>query len=1102
MAVHRSALFLLLLLLAGYSLPATTYYVSATGSDAHSGTSPQQAWASLQKANATRFYPGDSLLFEGGSRFEGGLYFGSDTRGTASQPIVISSYPGADGARRATLYSGNESGLQAYNTAGFHISQLVFEGSGRTRNGSSGIDFYMDLPATRLTYLHIDSVEVWGYREAGIMIGSWNGSSGFEDIRITYTLAHDNGEAGITTYAEAVLGHARVYVGYSKAYNNSGKPDKTNSHSGSGIMLGGVEEGLIEYCEAYNNGWLNAWQGGGPVGIWGYSSHKLIIQYNESHHNRTGTAKDGGGFDIDGGCTDCTLQYNYSHDNDGPGYLIAQYPDAPPLKGAVIRYNISENDARKNGYGGIHLWSSGANGGIQDAQIYNNTVYMTPSDKGTPRALFVQSGGVKGVQIRNNLLVTSGGLELVYVDKLTDVRFEGNNYWAGSGNFKVNWGGTLHTSLANWRQRTGQEQKGGTALGHTLDPRLKAPGGGLNFPVAGQLYLLTGYELAEDSPLADKGLDLIKDFGLDIGLQDFWGNSLQGRGKLSIGAYQPTPLLRACLQGGRTMLQQEDVPPGGTYSGKGVVEGAYFDPALAGAGQHPITYTFTNPQGRQQQKTLSVRVLKATTTAWTGQSGASASWFDAQNWSSCVPGLAIDAQLPEGAQPLFEPGMPAQVRDLQGQEVLSLPEGAQLEIAGQYSGERLEAAGAGVRFSGSAGQPIPEGVYGSLEVKGSGLKTLAGPVRILQTLRLGNSPLALGDADLQLAAAATLEGASASSYLITSGEGALVLEGIGEGASALFPIGTEQGYAPALLTNSGQADAYSLRVEEGVLSSGSWGNPLEQEGVDHTWHLSEGLKGGSDVQLELYWQQSDEQELFERARSYISHFEEGSWSEPDTRAGFAREQNAEGFYSIRLEGISSFSPFAIRNRPVPLPVALGDFQVQAQGGDALLSWFTYSEKDNRGFEVEVSTDGSRYRSLGFVASRQPTTQQQQHYSFSDTESAKTGTRYYRLRQLDLDGASSYSPVRMLRFGGLQQALGAYPNPFGNRLSLELQAATAEEAQISLIDTWGRQVYSRSFPLQPGLNAVSLDLQTVTNPGVYVLRASWGGQLQQLKVVKR
>lgn len=39
------------------------------------------------------------------------------------------------------------------------------------------------------------------------------------------------------------------------------------------------------------------------------------------------------------------MQYNYSHDNQGLGYLLAQFPGAPAMHDLTVRCNISENDA-------------------------------------------------------------------------------------------------------------------------------------------------------------------------------------------------------------------------------------------------------------------------------------------------------------------------------------------------------------------------------------------------------------------------------------------------------------------------------------------------------------------------------------------------------------------------------------------------------------------------------------------------------------------------------------------------------------------------------------------------------------------------------------
>jgi len=513
---------------------ATTYYVSATGNNNKSGTSISEAWASTDMVNSKRFYPGDVVLFEGGKVFSGKLYFDSYDKGTATAPIVIGSY----GKGWATISSGNSYGIYAYNTAGIKINRLKVVGSGRTVNTSSGIFFYMDLGNTRLSLVHLDSVEVYGYRQSGILFGSGNQASGYDNVRITRSKVHDNGAVGISSYAQAVLAHRNFYIGYTKVYNNPGIPEEKDMHTGSGIMLSGIDGTTIEYCEAYNNGWLNGHAGGGPVGIWGYKCNNLVIQHNESHHNKTGTTKDGGGFDLDGGCTNSIMQYNYSHDNDGAGYLLAQYSGAPVMKNLIIRYNISENDGRKNGNASILLWATSSNGGIQNADIYNNTLFLSPASNGTPTAVFVSTGNLTNVKLRNNIIQTTGGLQAVRTLANTGVRFEGNAYWASGDVLKIYWTGTTYSTLEKWREVTGQEKVNGVAKGVVVNPEFSNPGAGVTISDPTKLTSLNSYKLKSNSGVLNKGLNLAASFGTDVGKVDFWKNSIVAKETFNIGSHQ------------------------------------------------------------------------------------------------------------------------------------------------------------------------------------------------------------------------------------------------------------------------------------------------------------------------------------------------------------------------------------------------------------------------------------------------------------------------------------------------------------------------------------------------------------------------------------
>ncbi|OKL39852.1 hypothetical protein A3841_15860 [Pontibacter flavimaris] len=1093
------------MVLGNLCVQAETYYVSRAGNDSYTGVSKTSAWASIDKVNATQFAPGDTILFEGEEIFPGSLGFGEEVKGTPQNPIVLGSF----GTGRAVISSGTQKGFWLYNTSGFKIEDLVFEGAGRTISTTAGMEIYMDLPGSKLPYIAIHNVEVYGYREAGISIGSWDTDQGFRDISITNTSSHDNGDAGIAIWAQDnLLPHQNVYIAHSKAYNNAGIPTKTHSHSGNGIVIGGVDGGVIEYCEAYNNGWLNAWTSGGPVGIWCYTSNNVIIQHNESHHNKTGTTKDGGGFDIDGGSTNCILQYNYSHDNEGAGYLLAQFYEAKEMKDLTIRYNISENDGRKNGYGAIHLWSSGSNGGIQNAQIYNNTIYLTPSANGTPKAVWVQTGGATAATFRNNLFVTTGGVGLVQVDaKVTaNVRFEGNNYWSSGATPSFNWAGKVYNSLTNWRTNTKQELRNGVALGYALNPVLKEPGKSITIADPKRLYTLEGYKLLRSSPLIGKALNLAADFSIATGKRDFWGNSIAQRNDLCIGAHQLTNSSSACLYGGPQPLTF-GLAATGIYSGPGVAEGM-FTPQAAGAGNQALAYTYTDEQGTTQIAHHTVLVIDTQETAWTG-GGATSDWFDQQNWSTCVPTSLIDVSIPAPNEsilfyPVIMQGRHAKVLNLDAAAALVLEQDAFLEIFGNLSGSGLQTHPTSrIILTSDTQQVVPGGSYGHLVLTGPGSRKLQDDVVITSLLDLGQGKVYLGGKNLALAEQATIKNYSASNYIVTDGEGRLTYQSMGSGKERVFPIGTSKSYAPVKLINNGTPDNFSIGVEERNQVFTDSGE--QATSINKTWHIDEAVTGGSDVTLALQWSKYDEPEYFNRGESFVSHYEGETWQVMESSMGSVTQGSIPDMYNITLSGVSSFSPFTVASTssvPTPLPVTLAKFMASRQGADVLLAWETASEKDNSGFGAEVSEDGKTFRQLGFVQSKSPNSQTKLSYTFRDTEAGKAGTRYYRLRQVDLDGTASYSAVKAVAFPRADLNFSVYPNPFFDRIMLEIESPGSETLVLTLTDAKGRQILHTTALLQPGLTRLPISLPQVQEAGFYYLTAYFKGKTYHFKLVKK
>ena len=408
------------------------YYVSLLGDDSNVGTSKTSAWQSIERVNAAQLLPGDSVLFQANQVFLGNLYFADQRTGQVEKPITVSSY----GFGRATIDAGAGAGCIVKNMGGIHLRNLNFIGAGASKNTNSGILFSHTLPGrVRLGDIRIHRVDVSGFKHSGICFRSEppdQSRSGFCDVSITSVTSHDNGDAGISCIGawnpeREGYAHANFYVGNCSVYRNAGIPGK-GSHSGNGIVLAQIDGALIEHCRAYENGSLNDYEGGGPVGIWVWDANRVVIQFNESHHNRTGSRKDGGGFDLDGGVRNSTIQHNYSHDNDGPGYLLAQFSGARAFYGNVLRHNVSVNDGRKNRYGSIHLWSTGASGGITDTVFYANTVFTTQFTDEDSAAVDCASEGIRNIRFYNNRFQTDGKAVLVRGKTNRSVLFEGNTF--------------------------------------------------------------------------------------------------------------------------------------------------------------------------------------------------------------------------------------------------------------------------------------------------------------------------------------------------------------------------------------------------------------------------------------------------------------------------------------------------------------------------------------------------------------------------------------------------------------------------------------------------------------------------------------------------
>ncbi len=160
-----------------------------------------------------------------------------------------------------------------------------------------------------------------------------------------------------------------------------------------------------------------------------------------------------------------------------------------------------------------------------------------------------------------------------------------------------------------------------------------------------------------------------------------------------------------------------------------------------------------------------------------------------------------------------------------------------------------------------------------------------------------------------------------------------------------------------------------------------------------------------------------------------------------------------------------------------IPVEMTNFDATAAQNTVKLNWLTASEKNNGYFDVERSGNGRDFSKIGQVKGN-GTTAKLTKYAFVD-ESPLATVNYYRLKQVDNDGKSSYSATVSVNVKASGKQLSIFPNPANDRLNIASDRFDTE-GSLEIYDLAGRLVLSNK------MTASQLDISRL-NAGLYQLR---------------
>lgn len=349
---------------------------------------------------------------------------------------------------------------------------------------------------------------------------------------------------------------------------------------------------------------------------------------------------------------------------------------------------------------------------------------------------------------------------------------------------------------------------------------------------------------------------------------------------------------------------------------------------------------------------------------------------------------------------------------------------------------------------------------------------------------------------------ATVSGASANSHV----DGVVTKSGAANGFT--FPTGSNGNLGKVEVTD-GSATNVSVQYFSNPAGFGTndlprWWNAADMSGENPFNHVS-------NVE---YWKISSNEAItanFVAEASTDMHFNSETAEEDRIPANIQmafydnnRWTNVGGLASISdntltitgaeipasaTRGISgNYTTFGSKSKSTVLPIELVSFTANCNGRSALIEWTTATEKNNDFFVLERSHDAVNFKEIARIAgagnSIEPIS-----YAYTDY-GVRNGDNYYRLVQVDYDGTSTASEIIVANCLGIdgEPEVLAYPNPFGDDLTLRFENFGNIQATVEVYDMLGRMVHTQKINCSQNDYEVVLRLAGLSD-GTYNVRIS-------------
>ena len=319
-----------------------------------------------------------------------------------------------------------------------------------------------------------------------------------------------------------------------------------------------------------------------------------------------------------------------------------------------------------------------------------------------------------------------------------------------------------------------------------------------------------------------------------------------------------------------------------------------------------------------------------------------------------------------------------------------------------------------------------------------------------------------------------------------------------------FPIG-DTIYAPMTISNISSGSAqfrgqyFKNDPTDDAFDAANLGAGLNNVSINEYWLLDR-VATTATCRVNLSWRPTSGVAV--PAEITVARWNSGASQWEDQGASFFTGDFNNG--SVTSPVLSTFSPFTLASTSInnPLPVTYKYFEATAQASSNLLEWVTVSELNAAYFEVEKSLDGDQWQSIGRIEAN-GNSNREIYYHYTDFD-IKNNLTYYRLKQVDFDGTTDSTEVRIIDRTSNKSgsSISVYPNPtLDGTVYINLENRADENVELLIYSLDGQQMFSTVYSNIEGFSAQRIRLELSNFPkGTYIMQFNKADGIETKKLI--